>query len=135
MCPKYPQVERTLQLWADGEMMPLDTASMRKHPNRPSNKATCKLNPLTGVVSKAATNFSAENWVVVTGNYVMSIGNMKAGSLDEVVELATPYMSPLKRRQGSTRNPSGLTEDDEDMRACLADNWHGFSLLSQVSAG
>ncbi|KAH9019020.1 hypothetical protein EDB85DRAFT_1873448 [Lactarius pseudohatsudake] len=117
-------VERTLKLWADGEMEVLHAADpMKKQASKPSIKAASKLNPLTGIVSNVASKFSAENWAAKTNNYFKSINKMKLDSLEEVVRLATPFMSPSKtRRQGCSYGPQSLVEDDEDVRACLVDD-------------
>jgi hypothetical protein len=111
------QVERTLQLWADGEM-------------GPGIKAAAKLNPQTGVVSNARSYFSTENWGQETRLYVKSIGRMKAGSLEAIVDLATPFMSPLKSRQLLARDLCVADDDDDDVRACLVEieeDWHAIS--------
>ncbi|KAH8984333.1 hypothetical protein EDB92DRAFT_1950889 [Lactarius akahatsu] len=117
-------VERTLKLWADGEMEVLQAADpMKKQANKPSIKVASKLNPLTGIVSNVASNFSAENWAAKTNNYFKSINKMKLDSLEEVVQLAMPFMSPSKtHRQGCSYGPQSLVEDDEDIRACLVDD-------------
>ncbi|KAI9432302.1 hypothetical protein BJY52DRAFT_1132819, partial [Lactarius psammicola] len=118
-------VKRTLQLWADGEMMALKAAPVKKLTNKPSIKAASKLNPATGVVSNTTSKFSAENWAATTKNYFRSITKMKAGSLEEIVQLATAFMSPSKcRRQGSSYSLHSVGEDDGDvdMRACLMDD-------------
>ncbi|KAI9433680.1 hypothetical protein BJY52DRAFT_1231463, partial [Lactarius psammicola] len=109
-------VERTLQLWADGEMMALKAAPVKKLTNKPSIKAASKLNPATGVVSNTTSKFSAENWAATTKNYFRSITKMKAGSLEEIVQLATAFMSPSKcRRQGSSYSLHSVGEDDGDV--------------------
>jgi hypothetical protein len=130
---KYPQVERTLVLWADGEMKPLDVEPLaaKRQSSKPTIKATSKLNPQTGILSNFRSKFSAENWGATTRNYLKSIEKMKAGSLDNIVELAMPFMSPLKsRRQESSHGPYGLA-GDEDIRACLVDDeWHVFLVHS-----
>jgi hypothetical protein len=98
---------------------PLDVA--KKQSSKPTIRAASRLNPQTGIVSNIASKFSAENWGMATKGYIKSIEKMKAGSLENIVKLATPFMSPLKsRRQGPLREPYGLTED-EDMRACLVE--------------
>ncbi len=113
------QVERTLQLWADGEMKAENTGPARKQPNKPTIKAVSKLNPATGVISNATSKFSAENWGSTTRNYFRSINKMKPVSLEEIMQLATLFMSPLKsRRQGSSHSVG----EDEDIRACLMDD-------------
>ena len=107
--------------------MSLDAELVKKQTSKPSIRVTSKLNPQTGIVSNAASKFSAENWGPATRNYVRSIEKMKAGSLEEIVKLATPYMSPLKtRRQVSMREPHALAKDDKDLRACLVDKWYVF---------
>jgi hypothetical protein len=92
----------------------------KKRSSKPSIKAASRLNPLTGIVSNATSKFSADNWGSATKNYYISINDMNPGSLEEIVQLATPFMSPLKSRrqgQGSSQGPQ-----DNDMRACLKDN-------------
>jgi hypothetical protein len=96
-----------------------DTEAVKKRSSKPFIKATSKLNPLTGIVSNAASKFSADNWGAATQSYFKSIDDMNPGSLKEVVQLATPFMSPLKSRrqgQGSSQGPQ------DNMRACLIDN-------------
>ncbi|KAI9436203.1 hypothetical protein H4582DRAFT_2078814 [Lactarius indigo] len=117
-------VERTLQLWADGDMEVLHAAEpVKKSANKPSIKAASKLNPSTGIVSNVTSKFSAENWGAATNNYFKSINKMKPSSLEEVVRLATPFMLPLKtRRQGYSYGLQSLVEDNEDIRACLVDD-------------
>jgi hypothetical protein len=111
-------------------MKSLQGEPVNKSSNKPTIKAVSKLNPQTGVVSNIAAQFSADKWRDATSGYVVSIAKMKKGSLDEIVKLAMPYMSPSKsRRQGSTSNTDGLAGDTgNDMRACLADKWRGFFL-------
>ena len=107
--------------------MSLDAELVKKQTSKPSIKVTSKLNPQTGIISNTTSKFSAENWGSATRNYVRSIEKMKAGSLEEIVKLATPYMSPLKsRRQVSMREPHALAKDNEDLRACLVDKWYVF---------
>ena len=125
------QVERTLRLWGDGEMQPLGVSveQPRKQSNKPSIKATTKLNPQTGIISNTQSKFSAENWGTATSNYLRSIEKMKEGSLEEIVALAEPFMSPLKsRRQETSRGPQSITGgNSQDVRACLVDEWYAFS--------
>jgi hypothetical protein len=118
----FSQVERTLQLWANGDMKTPNGERVKKSTNKPTIKAASKLNPNTGVVSNVSSNFSAENWAAVTSNYYRSIDKMKLTSLEEIVRLAMKFMSPSKsRRKGSLYGPSGIVEDDDDVRACLVD--------------
>ena len=120
---KHSQVERTLQLWADGEMKP-GAEPVKRQSNKPAIKATTKINPQTGIMSSITSLFSAENWGVATSQYVTSIRKMEPGSLEEIMELATPFMSPLKsRRRLEKASASSLHKDDEDERACLMDVW------------
>jgi hypothetical protein len=103
----------------------------------PGIKPAAKLNPQTGVVSNTTSYFSAENWGQGTRYYVKSIIKMKTGSLEEIVDLATPFMSPLKSRQLSTRDLGALADDnDNDVRACLVEveDWHVISRSVVVSA-
>lgn len=119
------QVERTLQLWAEGDMKPPSTEPVRRQSNKPVIKAASKLNPHTGLVSSIALMFSADNWGAKTRDYLKSIEKMKAGSLEEIVQLAIPFMSLLKNCHGELLH--GLlasTNDHEDVRACLEDDWH-----------
>ena len=106
------------------------------HADEPAKKQTCKhasrttsrLNPQTGVVSTAASNFSAENWGQRTRSYAVSINNMKTEALEEIVAMATPQMSMHKsRRQSSMFDHLGLTNGD--VRACLLDivGWYVLS--------
>ncbi|KAH9066684.1 hypothetical protein EDB87DRAFT_1587551 [Lactarius vividus] len=96
---------------------------MKKQANKPSIKVASKFNPLTGIVSSVTSKFSAENWGAKMHSYFKSINKMKLDSLEEVVRLATPFMSPSKtRRQGCSYGPQSLAEDNEDIRACLVDN-------------
>ena len=129
---KNLQVERTLRLWANGEMG-LDSEGepgVKKQACRPVSK----LNPQTGVISNAATNFSTTQWGPVTRNYVKSIHKMRADSLAEIVQLATPFMSPSKcRRQVATHHPQALCDGTEDERAYLVDEWY-ISILLVVSS-
>lgn len=122
------QVERTLHLWGNGEMQPLGVDQPRRQSNKPSIKATTKLNPQTGIISNSQTKFSAENWGLATSNYLRSIEKMKEGSLEEIVALAEPFMSPLKsRRQETSHGPQSLTgSNSQDIRACLVDEWYVF---------
>ncbi|KAI9431278.1 hypothetical protein H4582DRAFT_1822671 [Lactarius indigo] len=117
-------VERTLQLWADGDMEVLHAAEpVKKSANKLSIKAASKLNPSTRIVSNITSKFSAENWGAATNNYFKSINKMKPSSLEEVVRLATPFMSPLKTcRQGYSYGLQSLVEDNEDIHACLVDD-------------
>ncbi|KAH8987223.1 hypothetical protein EDB86DRAFT_2809056 [Lactarius hatsudake] len=117
-------VERSLKLWADGDMEVMHAANpMKKQANKPSIKAASKLNLVTENVSKVTSKFSAENWGAKTSCYFQSINKMKLESLEEVVQLATPFMSPSKTRcQGCSYEPQSLVEDGEDIRACLVDN-------------
>lgn len=113
----------------------LDDELAKKQANRPAIKVVSKSNPQTGVVSNAASNFSIENWGKVARYYIMSIDKMKVGSLEKIVKLAMPYVSPLDRcRTVSTREPQALATDDEDLgpRACLVDEItdSGFSHVS-----
>ncbi|KAH8982929.1 hypothetical protein EDB86DRAFT_2811923 [Lactarius hatsudake] len=81
-------VERSLKLWADGDMEVMHAADpVKKQANKPSIKATSKLNLVTGNVSKVASKFSAENWGAKTSCYFQSINKMKLESLEEVVQL------------------------------------------------
>ena len=73
-----------------------DNKLVKKQANKPAIKVVSRLNPQTGVISNAGSNFSMENWGHATRNYVRSIDKMKVGSLEEIVKLAMPYMSPLK---------------------------------------
>ncbi|KAH9008042.1 hypothetical protein EDB83DRAFT_2323441 [Lactarius deliciosus] len=111
------KVERTLKLWADREMEVLDAADpVREQANKLSIKAASKLNPLTRIVSNAASKFSAENWAVKMNNYFKSINKMKLDSLKEVMQLAMPFMSPSKTcHQGCSYGPQSLVKDDEDI--------------------
>ena len=106
----------------------LDAESGVKQAGKQVNKVMSKLNPQTGVVSNAASKFTSERWAFATGNYVKSIDKMRAGSLEEIVQLAMPYMSPLKIRHQvvATHDPEALvSEDTEDERAYLVDDeWH-----------
>ncbi|KAH9169057.1 hypothetical protein EDB89DRAFT_1908891 [Lactarius sanguifluus] len=117
-------VERSLKLWADGDMEVMNAADpVKKQANKPSIKAASKLNPLTGIVSNVASKFSAENWGTKTRDYFHSINKMKLESLEEVVRLATLFMSPSKtRRQGCSYGPQSHVKDGEDIHACLVDN-------------
>jgi hypothetical protein len=110
------QVERTLRLWANGEI-------------GPGIKAVAKLNPQTGVVSNATSHFSTENWGQATMYYVKSISKMKTVSLEEIVDLAAPFMSPLKSRQLSARALADNDNDNDNLRACLVEveDWHVIS--------
>ena len=82
-----------------------------------------KLNPHTGLVSSVASMFSADNWGATTRDYLKSIEKMRAGSLEEIVQLAVPYMSPLKNRRGdSLYGLLASANDHEDVRACLEDD-------------
>jgi hypothetical protein len=129
------QVERTLQLWAEDNMGPPSAEPIRRKTNKPTIKAVSKLNPQTGLVSSVASKFSADNWGATTRNYMKSIEKMKAGSLERIVELALPFMSPMKSRRGelsgSLSAPADGHEDIraclEDVRACLEDDWHVFT--------
>ena len=127
-----PQVERTLRLWANGEMgLDLEGEPGVK---KQSCKPVSKLNPQTGVVSNAASNFSAAQWGPVTRNYVKSIEKMRAGSLADIVRLATPFMSPSKvRRQVVTHHPQALGDGIEDEHAFLVDEWYLSLILLFVS--
>ena len=113
-------------------MQPLSVSAEqpKRQSNKPSNKAVTKLNPQTGIVSNAQTRFSAENWGTETSNYVRSIEKMKEGSLEEIIALATPLMSPLKsRRQETSLGSQSLTGpggSSQDIRACLVDEWYAF---------
>ena len=104
-----------------------------KHPKRqaskPSNKATSKLNPQTGVVSKIQSNFSTENWGMTTSNYMRSIEKMREGSLEEIAGLAKCFMSPLKSHcQETSLGSQSLSRGNlQDVRACLVDEWYVFS--------
>ncbi|KAF8259051.1 hypothetical protein EI94DRAFT_1814058 [Lactarius quietus] len=118
-------VERTLQLWAEGNMKPPSSEPVRKQSNKPVIKATSNLNPQTGVVSSITSMFSVDNWGVTTRNYLKSIEKMKAGSLETIVQLAVPFMSPLKSHRGeSSHSLFGPAQDHKDICACLEDDWH-----------
>jgi hypothetical protein len=122
MLTKSSQVERTLQLWADGKMKSLGPAKTESDNVKPTIKAmpVSTLNPQTGVFSSVDVMFSAGNWALTTSQYMTSICRMEPGSLQEIVTLATPFMSPMKsRRQGNSHGLAG----DEDKRACLVDEW------------
>jgi hypothetical protein len=107
-------------------MKPPSSAPVRRQSNKPAIKATSKLNPQTGLVSSITSMFSADNWGATTRNYLKSIEKMKAGSLEAIVELAGPYMSPLKSRRGESSRSlfAGAAKDHDDVRACLEDDWH-----------
>jgi hypothetical protein len=120
------QLERTLTLWSNGEMEPLrdDVEQQKKQGNKPSIKAATRLNPHTGVISNTQSRFSTDNWGTATSSYVRSIEKMKDGSLEEIVVLAVPFMSPFKRRQETSCGVQALTRGNAlDLRACLADEW------------
>ena len=113
--------------------MSLNAEPVKKQTSKPAIKVTSKLNPQTGIVSNATSKFSTENWGPATRNYVKSIKTMKAGSLEEIVKLAAPYMSPLKtHHQVLTHKPHALAKADKDLRACLVDKWHVFSWFISV---
>ncbi|KAH9043906.1 hypothetical protein EDB85DRAFT_1855214 [Lactarius pseudohatsudake] len=125
LAPAIAAVKRTLQLWADGEMKALDSggANLKKQANKPIIKALSKLNPATGVVSNAALKFSVENWGTITINYFTSIDRMKSESLEDIMQLATPFMSPAKSRcQALSYGLCSLTEDGEDIHICLMED-------------
>jgi hypothetical protein len=121
------QVERNLCLWSDGKMQPLSIGIQqpRRQSNKPSIKATTKLNPQTGIVSNTKSKFSAENWATAMRNYLRSIEKMKEGSLEKIVALAVPFMSPLKSHHHELLlGPPSLTRGNlQDVRACLVDEW------------
>ncbi|KAH9006023.1 hypothetical protein EDB83DRAFT_2236891 [Lactarius deliciosus] len=106
------RVEQTLRLWAGIEINTLDLEHVNfKKPTNKVTRATSKLNPATGVISNAASKFSAENWGKATQYYFVSIDKMKSGSVEEIVQLATPFMSPLKScHQESLYGPCGLAQ-------------------------
>jgi hypothetical protein len=120
------QVERNLCLWSDGKMQPLSIGVQQpRQSNKPSIKATTKLNPQTGIVSNTKSKFSAENWATAMSNYLRSIKKMKEGSLEEIVALAVLFMSPLKSHHHELLlGPPSLTGGNlQDDRACLVDEW------------
>jgi hypothetical protein len=101
---------------------PLNDEQVKKQTSKPAIKATSKLNPQTGVLLKAASKFSTENWGPAMRHYVKSINKMKVGSLESIMDLATSYMSPLKSHwQLSSHNPHVPT-DNCDVCACLVEN-------------
>ncbi|KAH9034759.1 hypothetical protein EDB85DRAFT_1889688 [Lactarius pseudohatsudake] len=98
-------------------------ANLKKQTNKPTIKALSKLNPATGVVSNAASKFSAENWGMITINYFTSIDRMKSELLENIMQLATPFMSPAKsHHQALSYSLHSLAEDDEDICACLMED-------------
>ena len=101
----------------------------KRQANKPSNKATSKLNPQTGVISKTQSNFSAENWGMTTSNYVRSIEKMRESSLEEIAGLTKHFMSPLKshRQETSLGSQSLSGGNSQDVCACLVDEWYVFS--------
>lgn len=96
------------------------------------------LNPQTGILSNVSSNFSTDNWGGTTWSYLKSIEKMKTGSLEEIVELAIPFMSPLKschQGQELSQGHQSLTEDGNNFCVCLADTWYvPFIFLSMVPA-
>ena len=78
-------------------MQPLGVSveQSRRQTNKPTIKATTKLNPQTGIISNAQTRFSAENWGKEMAHYLRSIEKMRDGSLKEIIVLAEPLMSPF----------------------------------------
>jgi hypothetical protein len=68
---------------------PLDDEQVKKQTSKPAIKAVSKLNPQTGVLSKAMSKFSTENWGPATRHYVKSVNKMKVGSLESIMDLAT----------------------------------------------
>jgi hypothetical protein len=101
---------------------PLDDEQVKKQTSKPAIKAVSKLNPQTGVLLKATSKFSTENWGPATRHYVKSINKMKVGSLESIVDLAMLYMSPLKScRQLSLCIPH-VPANDCNVHACLIEN-------------
>ena len=109
-----------------------------EHPKRqaskPSNKATSKLNPQTGVISKTQSNFSTENWGTTTSNYMRSIEKMREGLLEEIAGLAKRFMPPLKsHHQETSLGSQSLSGGNlQDVHACLVDEWYVFSPLCLI---
>jgi hypothetical protein len=69
--------------------------------------------------------FSADNWGVMTRNYLKLIEKMKDRFLETIVQLALPFMSPLKSHHGeSSHSLCGPAKDHKDICACLEDDWH-----------
>jgi hypothetical protein len=69
--------------------------------------------------------FSSDNWGAMTRNYLKSIEKIKDGSLETIVQLALPFMSPLKSHRGELScSLCGPARDHKDVRACLEDDWH-----------
>jgi hypothetical protein len=103
----------------------------RRQSNKPSIKATTKLNPQTGIISNTKSKFSTENWETTTSKYLRSIEKMKEGSL-EVVVLAVLFMSLLKsHHQDLSHGPPSLTGGNlQDVCACLINKWYVFSCHS-----
>ena len=115
-------------------MQPLGVSAEqpKKQSNKPTIKAATKLNPQTGIVSNTQSRFSTENWGTATSNYVRSIEKMKEGSLEQIVNLSMPYMSPLKSHRQETslvsQSLTSFTEgNSQDIRAYLVDEWYIFS--------
>ena len=96
----------------------------RRQTNKPAIKATTKLNPQTGIVSNAWTRFSAENWGKETAHYLRSIEKMRDGSLEEIVVLAEPLMSLLKKSHQESL--TGGYPELSNFCACLVDEWYGY---------
>ena len=111
--------------------MELDDGEPAKKPSsKPAIKAASTLNPQTGVTLKAVDKFSAEKWGLTTRRYVKSIHNLKEGSLEDIVNRSKKFMSPFKCRQlaaASAAIPDTLDDDDDDIRACLVEEWHVLS--------
>jgi hypothetical protein len=101
---------------------PLDDEQVKKQTSKPAIKAVSKLNPQTGVLLKAMSKFSTENWGPATRHYVKSINKMKVGSLESIVDLAMLYMSPLKSCQQLSSCVPHVPADDCNVHACLIEN-------------
>lgn len=120
----FSQVERTLHLWVDGDMKPINIEQATKMPlNKPTTTASDKFNPQTGAMSNRTTQFSADNWGEAMGNNVRSINKMREELLKEIVVLAASLMSWVKTcHQATSPGPSSIPEV-EDFCALLKDEW------------
>ncbi|KAF8257800.1 hypothetical protein EI94DRAFT_1708612 [Lactarius quietus] len=114
----YPPKGTLALATAAGVMEPFGE---RRQGSKPSIKAVSTLNPQTRVVSKAPSKCSAEHWADKTIKYIKSIKKMQDGSLEEIVTLATQYVSPSKIHQQEAAS-GVVTSSDLDIHACLINN-------------
>ena len=111
-------------------MQPLGVGveKQRRQSNKATIKATSKLNPQTGIVSKTRSNFSTENWGEEMSHYLRSIEKMKEGSLEEIVVLAKPLMSPLKKNRSQetssgSQSLAGGPSNLPNFHSSFVDEW------------